>query len=228
MPRRKSYVKKRFIRRRRYGRKNKIILNKMSVGAPQSVVRRLRYQDYGVLNVGAAGVVDRDYYRLTSPYAPMGSGGQRNASARFYDEYMQMYKYFTVLGAKVTVQYTNTDTSEQQRAGVTVTDSTGAQTVGDDYVENERLTKNALLGVEGGQSMRTFTINWSAKKWFSHPTILAERDMEGTITSNPSTNAYFHLWADNPWGYQPTNGVAYVVTIDYIVKFRTPKLIAQS
>lgn len=201
-------------------RKPRPQLNKLSVGAPQSVIRKLRYQRPASMISGALGVADVDVYRLNSLYDP--EVGADPHQPRFFEQYMELYRKYVVLGAKVTLQALNTSTIEQTRIGMTIQDGSNTQSTGDAYIENERLQKNAILGVEGGKSSKTLTLNFSTKKWFRHDSVIDERDMEGTLTADPVTKAYIHVWTDNPWGLSVSNGVRYIITIDYLVMFRSP------
>lgn len=201
-------------------------LSRMAVGVPQKIIRKLRYQSNKSLTISAAGATNVNVYRINSLFDPdfTGTGDQ----PRYFDQYMALYDRYLVLGARVKCTFYNTSSSEQNRCGMVVKTKSADETIGKDYIENERLQRNTLVGVEGGGgNIKTLILNWSGKKWFGKPRMTTEYDLTGSATTNPSTAAYLHVFSDNPWGYQ-NGGVRYTLTIDYIVQFKEPLMVTGS
>lgn len=223
---RASYVARRKNKKRNNPKKRRMQLARMNVGPPQSIIRKLRYQYNGTLTPAAAGAADVQVFRLNSLYDPdfTGAGNQ----PRYFDQYMALYDKYLVLGARIKVTAFNTSTSEQHRFGICVKTNSSQNGTGQGYIENEKLQRNALFDIEGsGKSVRTMTLNWSAKKWFSKPNVTTEYDLTGGDSSNPTTLAYLHVYADNPWS--ATGGaIRYQIDIDFITQFKEPLHVTQS
>lgn len=217
---RKRYLKGGF-------RTNRGGLGRMAVGAPQSVIRKLRYTDAFNLAIGVAGGAAVNVFSLNGVYDPDVTN-VLGKSARYFDQYMTLYDKYLVLGAKVKVQCYNSSVSTPNRIGIAVQDSPTIQLTGDDYIENERLQRNVISCVEGGgDNLKKMSLNFSTKKWLSKHNVTTEHDLEGNVSSNPHTQVYLHMYADNPFGIQD-GGCQCIITIDYIVKFSEPKDVPES
>lgn len=226
-------VKKRFSRkyrpRRRYRKKTPKSLKyqntELTVGGPYRIFRKLRYVDPLIsLDPSTLGERDVHVYSLNGLYDPdiTGTGNQ----PRSFDQYMAMYKHYVVLGARITVKFIPGGAmSANGRVGIAIRPNTALATDPVDYLENNSRIRSAFLSPNATDEM-TMTLTWSAKHWFGKKGVLEEKDLEGTSGTNPSNQAYLHVWADGLGS--DIGAIRCMVKIEYITCFREPDNPAQS
>ncbi len=219
--------------RRRYPRRKKksprARLNRMQIGQPQREIRKLRYITHETLAAPIVqGAVSTWLYSLNGCYDP-DLDSVTGPQPYYFDQYMDRYGRYTVLGAKITLKAINAADTEPCRIGMSVMRENSPLTRFDQYIGNKnRMARYQMLGVESNSSsMTTLTLNWSAKKWFGKPNVTTERDVQGTTGGNPASQAYLHLFTDSPFSASG-NPIRYQLIIDYIVLFTEPKDVTAS
>ena len=227
---RKSYKKKRR-GYRRYPRYKAI-----TSGFPKSKLVKLRYIEEITLNPGTAAAVSQ-VYRANSVFDPnfSGVGGQPMS----FDSWAAIYNKYTVVGSKCTVIPVLTATSQVTPAyyGVSLdTDSTNYSSAmstvpqlleqkykNSTHIKQAGLVQATALNTKKNMATRTF----SAKKWFGVSNIMDGANHSALVTANPSSEAFFQVWAASINSNDPGN-VNFLVTLEYIVLFRDPVIQARS
>lgn len=216
--RRKTFKKRRNPRRKNY---NKVVINRGPVA--KSTIVRMRYCDEVDLDPGAA-VAATHVFSCTGLYDPdvTGTGHQPLG----FDQWMQFYDHYTVLGAKISVTALNNNTGDAFCVGLVVKDSLTAIT------EIPRLKEQSsnykYIARAGSKDMVSLSRKFSTKKFFSKGHVMDDPELKGTISTNPTEQAYFHLWCC-PFDEASDEGTLRCnVQIDYIVQLSEPGLIPTS
>jgi len=194
-----------------------------------------RYADSFSLNP-AAGAYASQTFRANDMYDPdyTGAGGQPLG----FDQMMQWYRHFAVIGSKITVT-----------AGTSTTTSTNITAWGVGLFEDYD-SANAILSSGSLEAMveqnHTFNIsgtsvhmtgprkNWSMscrfdfKRFFGSEFNANLASFQGSVAGTPTELAYFTVWAV-PWdGSTDVDALRFFVLIEYDAILLEPKNLARS
>lgn len=221
MPRKGKYPK-------RSNKKNSYSLTRIRPGVPSFMIAKLKYMSPVTITPGAIGLASSNIFSLNGCYDPdiTGVGSQ----PRCFDQYCGsaygngLYKHYTVLGARVKVEFVNLDSTYNNRCYINVRDTSSPSTDYYDHEENSTGRKCTVAPLGSGGSIKSLTMNWSAKKWFGKTTVTTERDLTGNNGANPSEQAFLHVTVANPTSGADSGNVSCLVQIEYLVKFHSPVL----
>lgn len=173
---------------------------------------------------GATGTTN--VFRANSLYDPDMTGvGSQPAN---FDRWMNIYDHYTVIGAKMTVQYAPTTTTDQNPGyvGIYLSDDglfTSTASVSSLMEQKKNADFPRIIGF-GEQIPDPLVMYFSAKKFFGKPvnTIIGDGTYRGTSSANPTEGAFFELYQKAVGGNTPGT-FNYLVTIDYIAVLTEPK-----
>lgn len=155
---------------------------------------KLRYCDQLVLLApGVAGTSRVHSFRANSLYDPdyTGTGHQPIG----FDQYMQFYNHYTVVGAKITATFVSGGTSASTNTmvcGIELSGDASPTSALNDIFEQGRSRYKIVTNSSASQTV-TVTHNLSVKKFLAQKP-LAEDANAGTNASNPQELIYFHVW----------------------------------
>lgn len=160
-------------------------------------------------------------YRANGCYDPYaGAGGQQ---PRGFDQYMALYRNFTVIGSKMFARFMYKDnnaaagTNAFMKVGVALQDGSSAISSQIALAEAARADTKILTS---GQPPQRVTKTFSPRKFFSKPSVLTDDALSGTAAADPSEQAYFHLVG---YALNSESATCYVDGwIDYVVVFHSP------
>lgn len=226
MPRR---YKKSYSRRRRkpsYRRKRTNKFTSLSAPIPNSVIAKLRYVDQVQLDAGVSGIATHTF-RANSIFDPDFSG--TGHACKFKDQYMGMFYNYTVLGSKITVQAAATsDVLSRQVISINLSDaSTVVGSTLDAVLESRNTVWKSIGTATGGHDMVTIRKNFSGKRFWANKNMMSD-EFQGSSSTNPDEEAYYHITTSSFDPVADPAAVDLVVTIEYIVKFHGPRIVAQS
>lgn len=222
--RRKKRTFRRVVRRKRR-RRRKLVL----AGFPNKKLVRLKFSTTASLTP-TAGDIPCSYFRANGCYDPdcLASAGNDHRP-RGFNEWMQLYSHYTVLGSKIKV----TPFSSFQ-AGIDVPNF-GIVLRADQsfpYAKFSDLAESRLAGAGCKGSWRnlgtkTYTKGFSTRKFFGVRNFIAKALYRGTVSADPAEEAIFALWACTP-DLRLIDPIKFVVNIEYIVMLTEPKYIGPS
>lgn len=232
MPGKKTY-KKTYRKKRKYNKKRKNNIFRpqrlLKVGFPKTTVVKLRYCEYINLDPGVA-TIAKHVFGANDCFDPNATGVGHQPYG--FDQWSQLYNHYTVIGSRITAQFSNTSGSTigLNYCGINLSDD-ATTTSSIDHMLEQGLTKYKMIAGNSGQSnaMKTVSCNYSAKKFFNITNISDNQDRLGTVTSaSPGERANFVVWigSANPAIDQADFEV--MVKIDFIVMFGEPKELPQS
>lgn len=205
-------------RKVRYRRKRGRLVGKMYrpifyAGQPPSKLVRMRYVDQLSLNAGI-GAIAGHTFRANSIFDPDQSGTGHQPMG--HDQWTTFYNHYTVLGAKITVTFSNQHTGDPMIVGLFLNDDTSlASSAATSIIENAK-GPITHLDAAGGQGCKTISTTFSAKKFF-RCNVKNRTDLKATFGTNPSEEAYFLVWTAAMNAASDPSVVYATVKIDYIV-----------
>lgn len=146
---------------------------------------------------------------------------------RGFDQYMQFYQHYTVIGAKMKCTFVSSDVTNSGNVYVGIT-QTGQATPGitniNTIIEKKSFKVNTVMGTRP----RVVTSKCNLSKVFGQK-VLQEDANAGTNSANPAEQWYFQIMAGTNWVANVDPGALRVlVEIDYIAVLHEPKDIAGS
>lgn len=218
MPARKSYRRP----RRRPRRRRKYRIARTPKGPlPVTLRTKLRYAEQLSLQNGV-GQAATHVFSCNGLYDPdiTGVGHQ----PRGFDQIMPLYNHYTVIGAKITVQFANHSVSTTPAlVNICCLDNNVTTLVTNEYLENQRNVSKPLAINDSC----TVSYKVSPAKFIGRSKIMADSQMKGDVGANPVEGCFFHVWACSAYGASAIDIDANVV-IDYIAVFTEPNQPNQS
>lgn len=190
-------------------------------------VFKLRYcENNERLNPGVGGTVDYNTWSANGLYDPniTGTGHQPMG----FDQIMQFYENYCVIGAKIQIQFISADDSYGQVCGLQSTLYTTLSSNVEQLIENGNC-KWAISSRNQSSTKKGLVLSMSIspKKLLNMSDYRDNNSLWGTASANPTDQCYFQAFCA-PIQAADSQGVRYIVTIDYITIFSSPVQLAQS
>ena len=192
---------------------------------PTSLKVQLRYFETGLtIDPIAGGLADEYVFSANGLYDPNISGvGHQPLS---FDQYMAMYDHYSVIASKITVFARNGDDTQPQVVGVRYSDKATEESDPRLIIENGRCVYRLMD--EGNESDAvSFSMGLNIGKVLGRKNVLDEDDLRGDNASNPTEQAYYHVFGF-PDTAVDSGSIRITVQIDYVAIFTEPKLLALS
>lgn len=226
MPKRKrsatAIKRRKAAKRQRYKRRRANMRMRLAV-LPTRNIKKFRYVQDVALNptVGAAANVTFSANGMYQPIITTGFTG--NHQPYGFDQFMEQYNFFMVLGSKITVTWS------LGQPGVSVNNNIICGVfLKDDLLIN---TNPQLLRENGHSRWITITDSrypkrtikkFSAKRFFNLTNVKDNAEYAGTSEANPLQSAYYHLWAASCAPNVDASVVLANVMIEYIAVLQEP------
>lgn len=217
-----KYTTKALVKRRQ---KQRTTRNRTSVpaglGFPKRMLMTNRYCETGTLTTGGSGSLVTYNYRANSLYDPNQTGGGHQPM--YFDQMMSIYNHWICIGSKITITWAQMPDTAGSRPPVTVgvflnDDSTVSPSF--NGILEQTIASKRTMTQNSGNSCVT-TCKFSAKKVFGG-SVLADADLQGTVTSGCAEEQMYTLFVDSGASLTPCT-VMYRVQIDYITVYRELK-----
>lgn len=224
----RKFSRKGGFKRRKYNRRSRVPRPKFT-GWGKKVMAKLRYVDYITIDPPSAGVASY-VFRATSLFDPDLTGVGHQPMG--FDQLMNRYDHYTVVGAKLTAQFMPVSASNLVPGllGCLLSDTgtrVASATSISHLLEHPGRGSIANTGVLLPKDYNARVVKkFSSKKFFGKKTI-NENDYRGTNAANPTENAFFEVYVATVGTNNP-DLTTILVTIDYIALFTEPKPLAQS
>lgn len=168
------------------------------------------------LDPGAAGIAATQVFSANGLYDPDITGGGHQPVG--FDQLMQLYDHYSVVGAKIRAYFQNNDTLYSQFAAVSVRDRSTISTDTREIVENGYVTMYQMSKLGTGGDKATLATSVDIGKFLGRTNVLSDSQLKGTSSANPTEEVYFHVSA---FPVQQVNSDAVIcnVVIDYDVIF---------
>lgn len=215
MPVKRNY-KRRAPRRRNYRKRRMFMRSPLQT----RLLTRLTYGDDELTLNPAVGSCAGRIFSANGMYDPdiTGVGHQ----PRGFDELMALYDHFTVIGAKITVDFVNTDTSNAMVCGIVTQDNNTLTTDIHDLLERKGF-KYRQIGNKNGATANTCRITQviNPAKFLGRSKALSDPELKGSKVANPGEQAFFVPYVFSPAGADGGN-VYLTVKIEYTAILHEP------
>lgn len=195
------------------------------VGLPNSQTVRLRWKGYVSLDPTSTAAATNVYAANGMYNVDITSLGEH--VPLWYNEWMNFYQHYTVIGSKMTVMVAATASSANDcLVGIGI-GSTSSAVTSLDYWPNQRRTKMKSIANIYAKSNCTVTNKVSMNKYFKRK-VLQDDQYQGVTNGNPNEGVFYHLFAQNFGSATDSPPVRCSVVIDYIAVLRETKEIIPS
>lgn len=181
---------------------------------------KLTYYDTISLTTGtgAAGVY---VYSANGLYDPdiTGTGHQPMT----FDQLMLSFEHYCVMNAKMTANFRNPSTSYTLSSSISLNAGSATVTNEQALVENGLIVRDRLALSPSDDSVKTLSMPINLSKYGSVPSIMSDPEHHGTISANPTEQAYFQLSVWTPDTVTSISGVTVEVYIEYDAWFFEPR-----
>lgn len=227
MPRRKRKYERKIAPYRRKKRKRS---KKYRRGIPRGLFAKttkmaFRYVDTITLNPTIGANMVYHTFSANGMYDPdiTGTGHQ----PRGFDQYMQFYQHYTVIGSKLKATFVTNDATYTGLSYVGLTQTGGATPAITDIhtvIEKKSFKVNTVMGTRP----RVVTSKCNLSKAFGQK-VLQEDANAGTAAANPAEQWYFQVMAGtNKVGVTDPDAMQVLIEIEYIAILHEPKDIGGS
>lgn len=209
-------------------RKTTVFKNMVNLGQgfPKMVTQTMRYSELVTLNV-TTGTPSTYRYSCNGLYDPNITGGGQQPL--FFDQMTPLYNHYCVIGSKIRVRWAPLDNTSAGALPITfcgfINDDT-SQSSNDPTIQAMYQSAKSQLHSAVWTKPIDMTLKWSAKKYFGKD-VLANTELQGTSSSNPTEQSYFNFTINTMDGASSCAGKMFVF-IEYIVVWKEPKDITAS
>lgn len=215
--------------KRRYKRAGGLVRYRRQPMLGKKVRTSLKYTEVVNLAHGAVNGLPGVYvFSANGMYDPNNSG--LGHQPRGFDQLNAMYDHYTVLGATITVRFTNQSTSGRDYCFIHTRDRDSTVSDYRDIFEDREsvISYKPVLRLstadEAGEAMSTsLTHSTNISKFLGRSSIMSDPQCKGSGGANPTEQVYFHVGIVNPLDAS-VGSVDAVVTIEYDAVFHEPKL----
>lgn len=151
-------------------------------------------------------------------------GSSADHQPRGFDELMELYHHYTVVGSRCTVKYAPDSLGAPSHCGISLCAAQTRLTSLNSYLEKRNNIDKIL--VPPGRFV-TVSMACSPKKFLRVPSVLSNPECQGTITANPTEEVYFHLYM-GALAPVATGTANMSIVIEYAVVFSEPQTPNQS
>jgi len=181
-------------------------------GFPDKLQTTLRYHFLGAIN-SVSGATGKQVFRWNSVYDPDYTNAGHQPLYR--DSFAAVYDQYAVVSARVTIRYTNPNTTTFLVGALTDDDSTSSTST-DTLCEQSHGMRALLTPLSGSRSEQTFKMTWTCKDVLGIDPYASELYKTG-VGSDPTEVSTLILWAADVTG--ATNGILVDVMLEQDVLF---------
>lgn len=185
---------------------------------PTAVKCHFKYGDTMTLINSGASVAGAKVFSANGLYDPdvTGVGHQ----PRGFDQMMAMYDHFVVIGAKIKVQFwPRPATTGLTMVGISVQPDNAPYTDVRNYLES---ANNVSLGISpDGDRCHCLVSEVNPNKFLGRSKPMSDPQLKGSVASNPTEGAFFHVWQDNVTESSTSD---ILVEIEYVAILIEPKV----
>lgn len=212
-------------RRRRSRRKR---FTRLTNVVPATKTVKLRYVDQFNLD-GPLGINSTKVFRANSIFDPDFSVGGHQPLG--HDQWAVFYDHYCVIGAKITAKFVSTGniaTTDACMVGILLKDNSNTIAAPTTIMEQTN-SGYAVLTNSNASQTRTIRKGYSARKFFNLKDVKDNRALVGAaVGSNPSEDAYFHVYQTPLSTADDARPIRVIVTIEYIVNLSERKSLVAS
>lgn len=181
------------------------------------MVTKMRYYFNSSFSVGVANTANTHVITCNGIHDPDITFTGHQPRGR--DQLHPLYDHHVVLGSKMVLRMTAKEGEDviPLNFGIAIRDSPSVSASPSDYMETRTVKSNVVSSANGS---RTAIMKVNPAKWLGRSKPLADPELKGSQTSNPTEQCYFHIFA---YAQEATTVYYYNGYVDYIVAFIEPR-----
>lgn len=182
---------------------------------PTKLKANLRFAEKNTFNIGVGGLASTNVYNASSLYDPNSTGvGQQ---PRGFDQIMEMYRSFTVIGSKITVHFMPEGSNGPILCAINLKSINTVDANIITSVESSYTTFDVTNGVRGPiKLMQTYS-----PKFVGITNAMDNEELKGYSTGNPIQSSYYHVVVESA-GAADEAAFPYFAIIEYTAIFTDP------
>jgi len=207
----------------RYRNLSQLPMVNIGVGFPKRMTVTHKYVD-GFVQLSSNGSKTNYNFSCNGMYDPNTSGGGHQPL--YFDQLTALYNHYTVIYSEIKATFVPLLSSTTPLAyGVLINDDT-TTTPGNynEMIEQAQVSGGYTTAIQTANPMAS--MKWSAKKYFGG-SVLANTDLQGTVTSNPTEQSYFTCFIQ-PLDALTACAVNLIVEVTYVAVWSEVKDIVNS
>lgn len=223
--RKKTYKKTRLFNKRKLRGYGTTRTNTINGPLAMRQIVKMRYSED--VNLTASTALQNYDFRANSIYDPNLTGIGHQPLG--HDNWQSFYDHYVVLGAKISVRmfHTNNTNTDSVFFSLALQDSANTMTSQTHIREQPRTSWTMVSPPSAGQSQKTLSKKFSAKRFFGAKSIIVWDKLGAAFGSNPAEDALFRIFYQNATSVNNV-GVGVNVVVEYIVMLSEPKALTQS
>lgn len=200
-----------------------VIPRAMSAALPKQLSVKLRYYEYLSLDPVAGGAAV-NVFSANGAYDPNITGGGHQP--RGLDQYFALYAKGIVTSGTCLAKGMSTTAADVGLIGIALLNTTSTYTNPTPYIEDPRCSWFQFANtVTTNDEAR---ITFGSKSFFDYKNPIDESDLHFTNATNPTQQAYYHVWFGAPnAGYNP-GAIIVQVLVEYNITFFEPVALSSS
>lgn len=207
-----------------YPRKPIPYLNSMGLGP--SIVCKTRYMvQSNDINPGTVGTSSEVFISCNGLYDPEPAVGGNQPIG--FDEMMAFYQKYTVLGAKITVDFMNLDGSNPQLVGIRIADDSAIITDVRRIIEQGRCVHTLLQSYQTGNAHKRMTMGVNPATFLGYGRPKNDDTLQGDDSNNPTSECFFGIFAAGQGAVDP-NVCRVSAVVEYTVRYTEPRELVRS
>jgi hypothetical protein len=180
---------------------------------------KLTYYDVATISTGAGSAGTR-VYSTNGLYDPDVTGAGHQPMP--FDQLMLSFEHYVTTSAKITVNFKNTSTTATQSVALSLNASATPVTAYGSLAENGVLVRDRLGMYPYGDSVKTLSLPINIGKFGDVRNLLDNPNYEGSLSSNPAEQSYFHISCWNPDTVSSIDCIC-EIWLEYQAIFREPR-----
>lgn len=230
MPKRKLFSRKKNGKRRKFLRRARVARWRAPKLIPSKKVLPFKYSTTVTLNPGATAAVPATHtFSCNGLYDPDITGVGHQPMG--FDQYVGVfYDHYVVIKAQITATFCTTGTlasTSTARVGIAIRDSSGYTGDIDNLIEQGRTTYRTISPL-GSSNRVVIKYNINPNKFLGRSKPLSDSQLKGGVSSNPTEQCYFILWAGQNDGASDVLPIQCNVSIRYFAVLVEPKMLSGS
>jgi hypothetical protein len=180
---------------------------------------KLTYYDVATISTGAGSAGTR-VYSCNGLYDPDITGAGHQPMP--FDQLMLSFEHYVTTAAKMIVSFKNTSTTNSMSVAISLNASATPVTAYGSLAENGVLVRDRLGMYPYDDSVKTLSMPISIGKFGAVRQLLDDPNYEGSVSSNPTEQSYFHISVWNPDTVSSIDCICEIYIV-YFAVFREPR-----
>lgn len=196
------------------------------MGLGRTLKRKLRYIEKSITLNPGLNTTSENFFRANDLYDPNASIGGHQPIG--FDQIMQFYDHFVVIGCKLTAYFKNNDTAYAQFVYIRCTDNLTGDTDFEKLAENGRMRYKLMAQSGATPTVTKLTYKVNPNRFLNRPNPMSDPELKGSASASPTEQCALVVGCVGQDESVNPGTVTVTVVLDYTAVFFEPKILTQS